>query len=239
MPAIDPERLARQVAGLRPAASDPEALATAVRDLTEEYLDRTRREGAAEPLVPPPVHRALLAGLEAVLASGPALEAAAAALWRIGTDPVRRLAASLLGSTPEAFVPTLAESWTSEPLPSGVVQVLGEAGLAAWRRRHPAESLERAGRWLAGRRLLLGLYALRGAVRDAEFDDLPAVFELIDGVGGKTRGDSRQAFELLIEGLAVRSPVETARFLTEQAQPGGPGSAWLRGLAAGLSRRRP
>ena len=231
MPAIDPLRLARQVVDLQSLAADPAELTRAVTRLTGEYLVRARREPAPEASLPPPVHRAILHGLQVTLGTDPEAGArAAAALW--GATPVaaKLVAAGLIGSYSDDFAAGLVEAWASEAVPARVIQQLAEVGLTGWRRAHPGEFLRRAAGWLGDRRRLLALYALRAAVQEADFEDLPAVFALLDGVGGRLRGESKRAFGLLIKALASRSEVETAQFLAEQMERGGAGTAWMKTL---------
>jgi len=231
MPAIDPSRLAQQVAKLQAVAADPAELTHAVTKLLDEYVDRTRRLPLEDSAVPAPVHRAILHTLQGALENDPdAAARAAAALWQATPVAAKSLAAGLIGSCPGSSAADLAETWATEAVPPRVIQLLGEVGLTSWRRLHPSEFLQRAEGWLADRRRLLALYGLRAAVQEAEFEDLPAVFQLLDGIGGRVRGESKRAFGLLIKALASRSANETAQFLVEQVEAGVPGTAWMRAL---------
>jgi len=240
MPAIDPGRLAQQVAELQSLAADPAELTRAVTRLAGEYLVRTRRQLEDESSLPPPVHRAILHGLQVALGNDPqAGGRAAAALWEATSVAAKLLAVGLIGSYTEDFAADWVESWATERVPARVILQLGEGGLSGWRRTHPGEFLERAQAWLSDRRRLLALYALRAAVQESEFEDLPAVFELLDGVGGRLRGESKRAFGLLIKALASRSEVETDQFLVEQMEQGGAGSAWMKTLLSDRPFRSP
>ena len=240
MPAIDPDRLARQLADLAPLASDPSALATAVIKLADEYVDRTARRPAEESGLPGPVHRAVLHALQLALKNEPEAAARAAeGLWRKAPIAAKLLAAGLLGSYPDGFAADLAQDWAADTVLGEVIRQLGEVGLTTWRRTHPSEFLERAEDWLAGRPRLLALYALRAAVQESEFEDLPAVFRLLDGVGGRVRGESKRVFTRLIEALAIRSASETAQFVLGQVASGGSGTAWMRALLSDRASRSP
>ncbi|MGH2621317.1 MAG: hypothetical protein ACRDHG_12225 [Anaerolineales bacterium] len=232
MPAIDPARLARQVADLQPLATEPAQLTQAVTRLAGEYRVRTRHAPEEESWLPPPVHRAILHALRLALGSDSAAGGrAAAALWEATPVAVKLLAAGLIGSYAEDFAADLAEAWATESVPAELVQQLGEVGLTSWRRTHPAEFLQRAEAWLGDRRRrLLALCALRAAAQETEFEDLPAVFQLLDGIGGRLRGESKRAFGLLIKTLAGRSGAETSQFLEEQMERGGAGTAWMKTL---------
>ena len=241
MPAIDPGRLARQVADLQPLAADPAELAQAVTRLAGEYLVRTRREPEVGFSLPPPVHRAILHALELALANDPEAGArAAAALWKATPVATKLLAAGLIGSYAEDFAADQVESWAAEVVPARVILQLGEVGLTRWRRTHPAEFLLRSEGWLGDRRRLLALYALRASVQESEFEDLPAVFQLLDGIGSRLRGESKRAFGLLINALGSRSEGETAQFVVEQVERGGAGSVWMKSLLSdrGLASSR-
>jgi len=231
MPAIDPGRLARQVADLQLLAANPAELSQSVTRLVGEYAERTRREPEGESTLPPPVHRAILHGLQLALANDPEAGArAAAALW--GATPVatKLLAAGLLGCYGEDFAANQAEAWAADAVPAQVILQLGEVGLTRWRRTHPAEFLFRSEGWLGDRRRLLALYALRAAVQEAEFEDLPAVFQLLDGIGSRLRGESKRAFGSLIKALGNRWEGETSQFVVEQLERGGAGTAWMKSL---------
>jgi len=240
MPAIDPSRLARQVADLQAVAADPAELTQAVAKLLDEYVDRTHRLPLEDSTVPAPVHRAVLHALVGALEDDDeAVARAAAALWRATPIASKSLAASLIGSCPGRSAADLAEAWAAEAVPPGVIQLLGEVGLTSWRRMHPSEFLQRAEGWLADSRRLLAFYGLRAAVLEPEFEDLPAVFRLLDGIGGRVRGESKRAFGLLIKALASRSANETAQFLVEQAEAGTPGTAWMKALLSDRAFRSP
>ena len=240
MPAIDPVRLARQVADLQPLAADPAELTQAVIRLAGEYLVRARHEPEEESPLPPPVHRAILNALRLALGPDPdAGRRAAAALWAAKPVAAKRLAAGLIGCYAETFTADLAEIWATESVPAEVIRQLGEVGLTHWRRAHPEEFLQRAEAWLADRRRLLALYALRAAVQEAEFEELPAVFHLLEGIGDRLRGEPKRAFGLLIKALAGRSEIETAQFLTEQMERGGGVTAWMKSLLPDRAFRSP
>lgn len=231
MPAIDPGRLARQVADLQAVAANPAELTQAVIKLLDEYGDRTRRLASEDSPVPAPVERAILRALQGALENDTdAVARTAAALWQAAPIAAKSLAAGLIGSYPGSAAADLAETWATEAVPPGVIQLLGEVGLTSWRRMHPSDFLERVEGWLADRRRLMALYGLRAAVQEAEFEDLPAVFQLLEGIGGQVRGESRRALGLLIKTLATRSANETAQFLVEQVEAGVPGTAWMRAL---------
>ncbi|MFQ5923942.1 MAG: hypothetical protein ACE5M4_13955, partial [Anaerolineales bacterium] len=77
MPAIDPNRLARQLESLRTLSNDPDQIARDVRDLIEEYSEQTRTPA---PAVPVPVIRSLRAALHQLVQPNAISEA----LWKVG-----------------------------------------------------------------------------------------------------------------------------------------------------------
>ena len=94
MPAIDPNRLRRQIEELRLQVGDPSGLRRSVVRLVEEYSDRTRRQGRRESTVPGSVHRSVLQALQEALGNDPdAAAQAAEALWRAETTEAKLLAA--------------------------------------------------------------------------------------------------------------------------------------------------
>ena len=240
MPAIDPNRLRRQIEELRLQVGDPSGLRRSIVRLVEEYSDRTRRQGRRESTVPGSVHRSVLQALQEALANDPdAAAQAAEALWRAEPTEAKLLAAGLLGPQHGSFAADLAERWATQGPPAKVIEAVGEFALTGWRRGDPGEFLQRAQTWLGDRNRLLALYSLRSAVRDPEFEDLPAVFQLLSGLAGGVRGESKRAFVQLIHALEARAPRETARFLDEEVQTGDPNPAWMTTLLKGSTERSP
>ena len=240
MPAIDANRLQRQLEDLRRQVDEPIGLRRAVVRLVEEYSDRTRRPGGREPILPGPIHRSVLRTLQAALAHDPEAAARAAeALWRATPMEAKLLAAGLLGPQLGSFVPDMAERWAMQGPPARVIEAIGESALTGWRQSNPREFLQRAETWLGDRRRLLALYGLRSAVRDPGFEDLPAVYQLIRGLGSGVRGESKRAFVQLIHALRARAPGETARFLDQEQRSGGPNAGWVSALLTGSAEPSP
>lgn len=212
MPAIDPHRLARQLDNLRTQSSDPDQIARDVGELIEEYSDPTRSRAAA---VPAPVIRSLRATLHQLGQQ----RAISEALWKCGLPDARLLAAGLLERVEDAEVAATAERWAGQNVPIGIVRELGERGLSGWRRADPIGFLVHITSWLDNRRRrsrVLAVYALRGRVRDADFEDLPSAFGLVEGRLAGTRGEMREALVVLITSLAEVAPEETAGFLDDE-----------------------
>ncbi len=212
MPAIDPHRLARQLDNLRSQSSDPDQIAREVRDLIDEYSDPTKSPALA---VPAPVIRSLRAALHQL---GQQV-AISEALWKGGLPDARLLAAGLLERVEDAEVAATAERWAGQNVPIEIVRELGERGLSGWRRADPMGFLNHITSWLdnrSRRSRVLAVYALRGRVGDADFEDVPSAFGLVEGRLAGTRGEMREALVALITSLAEVAPEETAGFLNDE-----------------------
>ncbi len=212
MPAIDPNRLARQVEDLIAQPDSPVQIARVVRDLVEEYSDQTR---SSVPSVPTPVIRALRGALQ----QHEQVKAISEALWEESLPDTRLLAAGLLEQIEDAEVAVTAKRWASQNVPIEIVRELGARGLAGWRRADPNEFMDRVKSWLdepRGRARVLALYALRERVSDPDFEDLPSILSLLEGRLGGVRGEMREAMVALITALEKVAPEETVNFLNEE-----------------------
>lgn len=131
----------------------------------------------------------------------------------------RLLAAGLLGELEGLEVAATAERWAGQNVPIEIVRELGERGLYGWRRADPTAFLTQLSSWLDDRRpriRVLAIYALRGRVRDPDFDDLPSGFGLVEGRLAKARGEMREALVALITAFAEVASEETASFLNDE-----------------------
>jgi hypothetical protein len=234
MPAINPERLKKQVDSLLNLVSDPVELQKSCVELLDFYADRTRKSvvvsEADETIlafdVPKPLMRALSHGLCDRLGDQPASAfPAAAALWEAGYRETRILASTILGEQSGEQVPNWAETWAVESEDRIALQMLAAKGLVSWRRAAPTAFLEKAEGWLGSTEKKLwsfSLLALQSAVEDASFEDLPTVFRLLDGATSRFRGVHIHALSQLISALARRSPPEAAHYLIDELASGGP-----------------
>lgn len=212
MPAIDPERLLRQMQEIESLPNDSSSVARAVLEVLEEYSDPAR---PSTPSVPKPVIRSLRTTLhrrEEVLAI-------AESLWRKGSPDARLLAAGLLEVVVEPKVASIAEKWAGGRVLIEIVRELGERGLTGWRRSDPPAFLSRIEKWLESglrRTQVLALYALRARAFDEDFEDLPSVLELLHGRLSGARGEVKEALTYLVLALASVAPDETAIFLDDE-----------------------
>jgi hypothetical protein len=212
MPAIDPDRLARQIENLRTHSGDPDQIARAVLTILEEYSEPARPSTTS---VPAPVIRSLRTALRQQ--GDP--KAIAEALWKKGIPDSRLLAAGLIGDIEDPEAAAIAEGWAGHSVPIEIVRELGERGLAGWRRADPTGFVNQISEWLdKGKRRgqVLAVYALRGRVGDDDFEDLPSVFELLEGRLESPRGEMREGFVLLIAALMEVAFEETANFLDDE-----------------------
>ena len=212
MPAIDPNRLARQAEDLAAQPDDPGQIARAVRDLIEEYSDQAR---SSSPSLPTPVIRSLRTALEQHGQQKDLSEA----LWREGSPDSRLLAAGLLEKSENPEVAATAERWAGQSVPIEIVRELGERGLTGWRQADPTGFLDQVTSWLDGhkrRSQVLAAYALRARVSDPDFEDLPSVLGLLEGRLNGARGEVREALVALFTALEKVAPEETANFLNDE-----------------------
>jgi len=216
MPAIDPHRFASQLDNLRSQSTDPDQIARLVQELFEEYSDQNK---SSVPTVPSPVIRSTRAALHQL--GQPT--AISEAIWKGGLPDSRLLAAGLLERIADPAVASTAERWAGQNVSIEIVRELGERGLSGWRRTDPAGFMIQIARWLDDRKRrsrVLAVYALRARLRDSDFEDLPAILELIEDRLAGVRGEMREALVALITALAEVAPEETASFLAdEQSSP--------------------
>jgi len=228
--AIDPQRLKLQLAELTALADQPERLLRATLELLELYQVRRRAAGRVQASAPPPVLRGIVRALGSRLQHDPqATERVIVALWGSGRSEARSLAVQLLGEQPTELAPDLVERWTHSAVRLDQMRELAAVGLRGWRRAAPDRFLERCSNWLGSKHRLVGLFALRAAVRDDEFENLPRIYQLAGQLGGNLRGRPRRAMLELLKSMARRAPTETAQFLREADLQGGASMARLIG----------
>ncbi len=232
MPPIDLPRLRARTAALAERLADPAAAALAVRQLLDDYADRSLRSSprvASRSLgysfrVSPPVLRAVVAALRGpALADPPAALAAADRIWQGGSREERRLAAELLGlvarQQPDRALALIAD-WALRIESAETADALAEYGLGPLMRSDPPRYLAEARRWVAFphkwvRRFALA--ALMPLVKDKQWDNVPAALSVVRLAMADPDGDVRRAAVVVLEGLAPKSPAEVGQFLREQA----------------------
>lgn len=243
MPAIQPARLRKQAALLAQSFDQPEVFIRSLQHLFELYADNARRPskgGEIPPLVDayfvrPPVLRQLLAELApyAQKEPGAAIDLTKV-LWGQPYLESRQLAAGLLGLIPaEDPKPVLEclEDWLDGRPEDRLIEALLEKGMQSLRRDCLDAYLELVSNWLDRQAVFykqLGLRALISLVRDPQFENIPAIFRMIQPFSRSLEGELRSFMVDILHALAYRSPHETSFFLRHSLEtPDNPDTAWL------------
>lgn len=243
MPAIRPALLKKQVLLLVQRLDDPPALVRDLHLLFEFYADRAVRPGQAtrnRPLTPaykirPPVLRQIVQEFEPALESNPqkGLELCES-LWEQNYLEFRLLAGMLLGRIPvsasEAILKTI-ESWVKPDIEAQIITALFDNGLKRLKQEKPLAIIQLAKTFLNQSNLFYqqaGLRALKPVLSDANYENLPAFFRLLQPYVLKINSAIRPDLLDVIAILAKRSPQETAYFLRESLiLPDNPDTAWI------------
>jgi len=248
MPAIDLARLAREVERLEALYGSPEELRRATLDVLGFYAQRARRAlDSAEVMdreralgVPPPVVRAIGAGLHAQARRAPAAGVpVAAALWDAAEREARVLACWVLSALPQEQVATWLEARAADLDDPAVLKAAVERGLEAWRRADGKAYVAQLDRWIASPRSAvqaLGLRALEAGLDLPELEDLQYAFQALARLPRPVRAEARRALESVLICLAERSPAEMTRFLLDEIERQVPG---IEKLARSLAGRLP
>jgi hypothetical protein len=233
MPAIDLERLTRDVTAVGDAFAEPGLLRRRCVDLLTFYADRTRRPTSSDMAVekasalgtPNPVLDALGRELIARAQAQPGLALPAAdALWEAGYRETCIVAASLLGALQSVEVLDWIEGRARLCRDFPSLQALAEKGLRGWRSSQAKTLVSRCEAWLgdrAKRVRALGLLSLAALAEEASFEKIPMLLRLINGQLGAARDEVARALQVLLRALARRSPAEAAHYLLEELQSGG------------------
>jgi len=235
MPAIDPERLQREIELISGLFEQPDELRRKVLDLLDFYADRAKRPGAATHAddvpwdfgIPKPVQRGLAKALSAcgVRHPGSALTAAES-LWQAAYRETRLLALAILSGQTRPEVADWVEVHILEAQDSRVLKEAAGVGLEGWRLVDPPAFVQRAIAWSRGVETglqTLGLMALAAAVDDPRFEQLPSLVRGLAAVTPAPRGEARRALGDLVNSLARRTPPEAARFLLDEIERHSPG----------------
>lgn len=248
MPAIDLARLAREVERLEALFGSPQELRRATLDVLGFYAQRARRapdsaevmDGERALGVPPPVVRAIGAGLQGQARRAPAAALpVAAALWDAAEREARLLACWVLSALPQEQVAAWLEARAGELDDPAVLKAAVERGLEAWRRADGKAYVAQLDRWIASPRSAvqaLGLRALEAGLDLPEMEDLQFAFQALTRLPRPARGEARSALESVLTRLADRSPAEMTRFLLEEIERQVPG---IEKLARSLAGRLP
>jgi hypothetical protein len=229
MPAVELSRLHEQLARLVVLFDRPVEFTRALRDLCEIYADYSFRSppmpGAAllpAYRLPALVQRQVEIELGAVARLHPAHALAISdALWVEDHFEPRLLGAILLGQIPLNQAEGILErlrTWAVPTTERRMVELLLEHGTKRLRAEGPDALLELFGEWITRAETshrIIGLKALTILVGDPDFENLPAVFNLIFLLVQSTPSGIFNELSALLIDLARRSPNETTYLLRQ------------------------
>lgn len=228
MPAIDPTRLERQSKELAALFHKPSAFTLEWRHLLEFYAQRTHRFGEKKEKptairsyrIAPPIFQAVLAELEPLLERAP--DDAVPLLNALWEQPIlesRLLAARSLGFLPvdrPQLVTTFAIEWGREVRDDVVREAIVGPGLRRLRRETPLELIGLLEYWFSGgdpANHIMGYAAVIYLLQETSFQDLPALFNLLERVMPAITNSLRPFALDALRAFIARSPRESALFL--------------------------
>ncbi|MGE5250477.1 MAG: DNA alkylation repair protein [Bacteroidota bacterium] len=232
MPAIDLSRLRKQAARLTDFFFLPEEFLKHLHELLDYYVNRSLRqvEDVAPGSIlstyhtPSVVIRQIELELGDMASENPseALDLADL-LWDQGYLEMHMLAAFLLGRIPplEAQGQRLLArltAWSAQVRDPNVRASLLSTSLARLRRETPGRFLQLIGEWLHPARTRTwsnGIQALLPLIADPDFQNLPAVLDLVEPVVEAAPALIQLDLEELIVALYKASPEETSFFLRQ------------------------
>jgi hypothetical protein len=229
MPAIDLARLKTQAARLAEKFGQPEAFISDLNELLDHYTNRTlritqvvQRYSLPTYNTPRPVLRQIQSELASLAETHP-IEAVALtkALWAAGSLESRLLAASLLGSIPSASaipVLTLLPVWLAHSTDREIREALLSEALARLRRENPDTFFIILESWLSSPRpssQVWGMQALIPLLQDPHFENLPAVFRILQPAVKAAGPITQMDFQACVAALERVSLIETVAFLRE------------------------
>ncbi|RME89231.1 MAG: hypothetical protein D6770_05135 [Anaerolineae bacterium] len=229
MPAIDIAHLKSQATYLGSLFTNPEKFVRVLHETLDFYVNRTRRRGQAiapASLLPtyrtPPLVLRYIQGELAPRARANPVRALELAdeLWDAGYLETRLLAAFLLGQIPPQEERLLARltAWMGQVRDPNVRTSLLSISLSRLRKETPDRFLALVAEWLHPAREHLwsnGIRALLPLIADPDFENLPAVFRIVEPALLAAPTALQYDLEELILALHRASPVETRVFLKD------------------------
>lgn len=227
MPAINLSRLKTQAARLADQFGQPKAFLAGLNEMLEYYTNRTLRQTQVIQRysiptynTPQPVLRQIQGELSQLAEKRP-IEAVALtkALWEAGTLESRLLAAHLLGSIPsQQAIPALSllPDWLARSTDREVRYALVDDALARLRRENPSTFFLIVENWLASPRpsfQVWGMQALVPLLRDPHFENLPAVFRILQPAIRAAGPMTQKDLLACVAALESVSLTETTAFL--------------------------
>lgn len=233
MPAIDPERLSREIEKLQSSINNPPVLRQGILELMEYYADRIRRpsEAIRNPGlgksfdIPKPVLRELRSALMGwVSEEWGWAEAIGEQLWQAPYRETRLMAIDMLKAPCSGDLLQRLETWSLETDDPILLNEIAQSAVDWWRAHDFQAFPERLSAWLQSGKLplqMLALSVLKLAMETADYQDLPLVFQLLREAPPAPRAALRRALLGLLQALIQASVSETTRFLLDEHFTGG------------------
>jgi len=251
MPAIDLARLKTQAARLTDKFGQPQAFIVDLNELLDFYTNRTiritqiiQRYSLPTYHTPAPVLRQIQGELAPLAETRPAEAVALTkALWEAGSLESRLLAANLLGCIPSTpAIPALSRlpDWLARSTDREVRAALLTDALARLRRENPQTFFVILENWLVSPRpsfQIWGMQALIPLLQDPHFENLPAVFRILQPAVKAAGPITQMDLQACIAALERVSLTETQAFLREilRDKPALPLLRTIRRILPGLS----
>jgi hypothetical protein len=243
MPAVHPERLTEEVNQIQGLIDNPKKLRWRLMGIFEFYADRTRRSkvslrsGHADKKygIPRPVLQAFERGLKESVSEHPELGLAISEeLWQIDFRETRYLAITLLEHHPLEDIITHVENWSFEMKDQMLMKKLAQILISSLRIENFQGLSTISTKWLKGQQIslkMITLMALRCAVDDSDFLDLPLIFHILQDHDVIGNGELKRVLHDLLRSLIQRSEPEAAHFLLDILErDASTGRKWIRAL---------
>lgn len=230
MPAVQIERLAKQVEELEESFEDPPLFMRRLHSVMNFYSDRTFRGGDTANIrpilstyqIPQPILRHITQHLtkKAQKVGRPTL-AICDSLWQEPIYEFRMIASHLLGQIPVAFSSIVLEKvseWAPQTGDTDLLMNFFNISLAGVRKNDAASNMKFLAAWINSsdpEQQRLGCLALFPLIEDPQFENFPAVFNLLTPVARIMPTEITTEITDLVKILIRRSPAETIYFLRQ------------------------
>jgi hypothetical protein len=230
MPAIEFERLEKEISEIARYIADPSRVGRSVRELLEFYgrgsAIRVSSRKAPDDMksfgTPQVVIMELQRALRSRLSQDPTLGPEIAQfLWEDGHQESRILGIRILLDSWDAKTPNTFAEWINESEDREVLRALALGWLEQIGIRTEDKAVaEIFDRIRANRRVNLAFCALvvQAALNQPDFDDIPIVLQMTDRLLSETKGELADLVEEILRVLARRSPQETTQFLVDRIE---------------------
>jgi len=227
MPAINPDKLAKEVKQIQNLVGNPRELRWRVMELFEFYSDRTQRRSSSPTAshtekqfrVPHPVTQAVKRGLKKSLTEFQEYRTDISnELWNTNYRETKILAIALLEDLPFEEILKYAETWSTETKDIEILTKLAKTLVSSWKEVNYSGFLSTSTKWLIDdhfHRKVFSLLVFHQVVLEPDFSDLPLIFRLLQDHKVAEFPELRKILHGLLRALAQRSAPETARFLLD------------------------